>query len=57
MSAGRLLAVTVSFVIGIAGVELSFLNAVREQLGLRLVPSKGAVRTLVVDHVERPSEN
>ncbi len=34
-----------------------FLNAVREQLGLKLVPSKGAIRTLVVDHVERPSEN
>jgi uncharacterized protein (TIGR03435 family) len=35
----------------------SFLNAVREQLGLRLVSSKGAIRTLVIDHVERPSEN
>jgi bla regulator protein blaR1 len=34
-----------------------FLNAVREQLGLRLVPSRGAIRTLVIDHVERPSEN
>ena len=35
----------------------SFLKAVREQLGLRLVSSKGAIRTLVIDHVERPSEN
>jgi bla regulator protein blaR1 len=34
-----------------------FLNAVREQLGLKLVPSKGAIRTLVIDHIERPSEN
>lgn len=34
-----------------------FLNAVREQLGLKLVPSKGAITTLVIDHVERPSEN
>jgi bla regulator protein blaR1 len=35
----------------------SFLEAVRKQLGLRLVPDKGPVETLVVDHVERPSEN
>jgi uncharacterized protein (TIGR03435 family) len=35
----------------------SFLKAAREQLGLRLVSSKRAIRTLVVDHVERPSEN
>jgi len=34
-----------------------FLNAVREQLGLKLVPTKGAIRTLVIDHVERPSQN
>ena len=34
-----------------------FLNAVREQLGLKLVPSKGVIRKLVIDHVERPSEN
>jgi bla regulator protein blaR1 len=34
-----------------------FLKAVREQLGLKLVPSKGAIRTLVIDHVERPSQN
>jgi len=35
----------------------SFRKAVREQLGLRLVSSKGLVRTLVIDHVERPSGN
>ena len=34
-----------------------FLKAVREQLGLKLVSSKGPIRKLVVDHVERPSEN
>jgi uncharacterized protein (TIGR03435 family) len=34
-----------------------FLHAMREQLGLKLVPSKGQIRMLVVDHVEMPSEN
>lgn len=33
------------------------LNAVREQLGLKLERSRGEVRTLIVDHVERPAEN
>ncbi len=32
-----------------------FLNAVRDQLGLKLVSSKGAIRKLVIDHIERPS--
>lgn len=31
--------------------------AVHEQLGLKLVPSKGPVETLVVDHIQKPSEN
>jgi bla regulator protein BlaR1 len=34
-----------------------FLNAMRDQLGLKLVPSKGRIRVLVIDHIERPSEN
>jgi uncharacterized protein (TIGR03435 family) len=34
-----------------------FLYAMREQLGVKLVASKGQVRKLVIDHVERPSEN
>jgi bla regulator protein blaR1 len=34
-----------------------FLNAVREQLGLKLVRSRGEIRTLIIDHVERPSDN
>jgi uncharacterized protein (TIGR03435 family) len=33
-----------------------FLNAVRDQLGLKLVPSKGSLRLLVIDHVEKLPE-
>jgi uncharacterized protein (TIGR03435 family) len=33
------------------------LKALREQLGLKVVRSRGDVRTLIIDHVERPSEN
>ncbi len=32
-------------------------TAVQEQLGLRLQSGKGPVQTLVIDHVEKPSEN
>ena len=34
-----------------------FLDAVREQLGLKLDGQKGAIEVLVLDHVERPSQN
>jgi len=32
-------------------------QAIQDQLGLRLVPAKGPVDVLVIDHIERPSEN
>ena len=35
----------------------SYLQAVREQLGLKLVPARAPIQTIVIDHVERPSEN
>lgn len=31
--------------------------ALRDQLGLKLTATKGSVRILVIDHIERPSEN
>jgi len=35
----------------------SVFAAVQEQLGLKLVQSKGPVDVIVIDHIERPSEN
>jgi uncharacterized protein (TIGR03435 family) len=35
----------------------SFIQALRDQLGLKLKSSKGPVETLVIDHIARPSEN
>ena len=32
-------------------------TAMEEQLGLKLVPAKGPAPTLVIDHVEKPTEN
>jgi uncharacterized protein (TIGR03435 family) len=34
-----------------------FIDALRKQLGLKLERSRGDVRTLVIDHIEQPSEN
>jgi len=35
----------------------TFQNALREQLGLKLTSAKGQAQILVIDHIERPSEN
>ena len=35
----------------------SIFAALKDQLGLELVPQKGPVETLVIDHVEKPSAN
>jgi uncharacterized protein (TIGR03435 family) len=35
----------------------TFLEALKEQLGLKLDPQKGPVDVIIVDHVEPPSEN
>jgi bla regulator protein BlaR1 len=40
----------------INGSGLSLPEAVKE-LGLKLVPTKGHVEILVIDHIEKPSEN
>jgi uncharacterized protein (TIGR03435 family) len=34
-----------------------FVGAIQNQLGLKLEPTRAAVKVLIVDHVEKPSEN
>jgi bla regulator protein blaR1 len=34
-----------------------FLEAIKEQLGLKLKPGKAPLKVLIIDHVERPSGN
>ena len=35
----------------------SIFDAVKQQLGLKLVPQKGPVEYYVIDHIDRPSDN
>jgi uncharacterized protein (TIGR03435 family) len=35
----------------------TFLEALKEQLGLKLVSEKGPVDVLVIDHIEAPTPN
>ena len=35
----------------------SLFTAMQEQLGLKLESQKGPVDTIVIDHIEKPSEN
>lgn len=34
-----------------------FINAIHEQLGLKVEPQRGPVESLIIEHIERPSEN
>lgn len=43
--------------IGVSVSGPSLITAVEEQLGLKLEPTKGPIETLVIDSVQRPSEN
>jgi uncharacterized protein (TIGR03435 family) len=42
---------------GAADAPPTIFTAIEEQLGLKLQPAKGPAQTLVIDHVEQPTEN
>jgi bla regulator protein BlaR1 len=44
-------------IVSLESMGVTFLSALGEQLGLKLIPTKAPVRVLIVDHVDRPSEN
>lgn len=33
------------------------MEALKEQFGVKLKPTEAAVQSIVIDHIERPSEN
>jgi uncharacterized protein (TIGR03435 family) len=35
----------------------SLIGALEKTLGIKLVPAKDAIEVLVIDHIEKPSEN
>jgi uncharacterized protein (TIGR03435 family) len=38
-------------------VEAAIASALEEQLGLKLESGRGPVETIVIEHIERPTEN
>jgi len=56
-----LFALTLTFQHGASGAERddppSVFTALQEQLGLKLEPARVEVRVLIIDHIERPSDN